>query len=276
MNAVRWLGCWCGLLLSLAAQAAGGLSQQDFGGRALWVYVPATLPPAGTRALVVVLHGGMGNAQRIAQGQGEHALNLDTEADKDGFVVAYLNGTPVTRLFGADRLGWNAGRCCGQSAAKNIDDVGYIHNTVEHLIEAYGIDGKRVYGIGHSNGAMMMQRLMCQTTLFAAAMPVSGPLMTDDTRCPSASGRRILAVHGAEDRNVPPAGGPGDKGISHAVYASEAQSQQVFGNSGASYVLDLVPRADHRIDHIETVLQQREGLSIAAKAARFFGLASAH
>ena len=34
---------------------------------------------------------------------------MDEVARKNGFIVAYLNGTPVARLLGADKLGWNAG-----------------------------------------------------------------------------------------------------------------------------------------------------------------------
>ena len=51
---------------------------------------------------------------------------MDEVAKKSGFVVAYLNGTPVTRMLGADKLGWNAGGgCCGVPAENNVDDVGY-------------------------------------------------------------------------------------------------------------------------------------------------------
>ena len=99
------------------------------------VYAPSELPARGARALVVVLHGGLGNAQRIASRQSESGLNLDSLAETNGFVVAYLNGTPVTRFFGADKLGWNAGGgCCGQSAENNVRDVDYITGAVDHLV----------------------------------------------------------------------------------------------------------------------------------------------
>jgi hypothetical protein len=52
---------------------------------------------------------------------------------------------------------------------------------------------------------------------------------------------QILAIHGAEDANAPIAGGRGTKGISAAVYSS---------------------------------IQHAEGLSLAEKAAQFFGLVS--
>jgi poly(3-hydroxybutyrate) depolymerase len=265
------------LFLTLIASLLGSSisiaapSVVNYGGRDLIVDVPAQLPSPGARALVVVLHGGMGNAGRIASGQSESGLNMDAVAEKDGFIVAYLNGTPATRLFG-NMLAWNAGGCCGQPAENNIDDAGYIKDAVGYLIGIYGVDPARVYGIGHSNGAMMTERVMCETGLYAAAVAISGPLMLATASCPAARGKRILAIHGADDRNVPVAGGKGTKGISGAVFNSEAHAQQVFTNSGASYALQIVPGADHRLDDIDRILRQSDGISIPQKAARFFGL----
>ena len=198
---------------------------------------------------------------------------MDAVAEKAGFIVAYLNGTPVTRRMGADKLGWNAGGgCCGVPAARNVDDVRYITGAVEYLSKKYGIDPHRVYGIGHSNGAMMTQRLMCETNLYAAAISISGPLNLESGNCSAARGKRILAIHGAEDANVPIAGGQGTQGISRAVYNSEERTRQSFASSGASYDLQVVKGADHRLEHIAEAIQQTEGVSIAEKAARFFGL----
>jgi polyhydroxybutyrate depolymerase len=259
--------------IALLATVANAATTDTFDGRDLIVEVPAQLPPAGSRALVVVLHGGMGNASRIESAGAEKGLGMDAVADKYGFIAAYLNGTPVTRFFGNNMLGWNAGGgCCGQSASNNIDDVGYIGHAVAYLAGKYGIDRSRVYGIGHSNGAMMTQRLLCETNLYAAGVAISGPLNVDAGSCPAAKGKRVLAIHGADDKNVPIEGGKGSKGISRAVYKSEAHARQVFTDSGASYTLQIVPGADHKLDDIDAVIQQTEGMSIAEKAARFFGL----
>jgi poly(3-hydroxybutyrate) depolymerase len=258
---------------SAASAATHGVTQESFGGRSMLVYVPSGLPAQGTRALVVVLHGGLGNAQRIESKQSENGLNMDVVAEKSGFIVAYLNGTPVTRRMGADKLGWNAGGgCCGLSAENDVDDVRYIKGAVEYLTAQYGIDRSRIYGMGHSNGAMMTLRLMCETGIYAAAISISGPLNLRSANCAAANGKRILAIHGAEDENVPIAGGQGTKGISRAVYNSEERTRQSFVSSGASYSLEVLKGADHRLDHIEQAIEQAEGLSIAQKAARFFGL----
>jgi len=273
-----WRGTWINLLAFVLANALlaapqHGVVKETYGGREVIVFVPSKLPARGARALVVVLHGGMGNASRIENGQSEHPLNMDEAAEKYGFVVAYLNGSKAARAFSEEQKAWNAGGgCCGLPARENVDDVGYIRDTVQLLGEKYGIDPKRVFGLGHSNGALMTQRVVCEAGIYAAAVPISGPLNLTVTRCPAAAGRRILAIHGADDQNVPVAGGYGSKGISNAHFESEEHSRQVFTASEAAYTILIVPNADHRPEHIEEQLQRTEHVTIAEKAAQFFGL----
>ena len=264
-------------LLALGSPVAAS-DVQAFGGRSLIVHAPAQLPPTGARALVIVLHGGMGNAQRIADHRSESALNMDDEADRSGFIVAYLNGTPVTRFQAADAFGWNAGGgCCGKSAENNIDDVAYIRGAVGDLVARYGVDPARVFAVGHSNGAMMAQRLVCETHLLAAVVAVSGPLNLPVETCPGAKAARVLAIHGALDENVPLEGGVGSKGLSHVRFQSEDRARRVMLASGAEYRLQIVPGADHKLEHINTALVQAEGVGVAGKALLFFGLTpSAH
>jgi polyhydroxybutyrate depolymerase len=263
------------LALSPALAAPAGDLTDSYGGRAMIVHVPTTLPASGKRALVIVLHGGMGNADRIAGQQAESGLNLEAVADKHGFVVAYLNGTPVTRFLGGKFLGWNAGGgCCGQPGQNGTDDVTYIGRAVAYLADKYGVDRGKVFAVGHSKGAMMAQRMICETRVFASAVAISGPLNLDTTHCPSAKGLSVLAIHGADDANVPIAGGNGSKGLARVAFKSEAQSQAVMTASGARYTLQVVPGADHYLDHIGARIQQSEGISIGEKAARAFGIDS--
>ncbi|MBZ5525717.1 MAG: hypothetical protein LAP21_26145 [Acidobacteriia bacterium] len=141
------------------------------------------------------------------------------------------------------------------------------------MVDKYGVDRDRVYGIGHSNGAMMTLRLMCETNLYAAAVSISGPLNLSVQSCPGSRGKHILAIHGAEDQNVPIAGGQGTKGLSRVAYKSAKYTQQIFAASGADFHLQTVQGADHKLDNIDARIEQTEGISIAEKAARFFGLA---
>lgn len=256
------------------ATSSPGVTSENYKGRELLVYVAPNMPGRGKRALVIVLHGGLGNASRIEGGASERGLKMDEVAGKNGFLVAYLNGTPVTRRLGPDKLGWNAGGgCCGVPAENNVDDVGYITNAVKHLVDEYGVDPNRVYGIGHSNGAMMTMRLMCEANIYTAAVSISGPLNLSAQNCPGARGKHILAIHGEDDQNVPIGGGQGTKGLSRVSYKSEKYTQQIFAASAADFRLQTVSGADHFLDNINTRIEQTEGVTIAQKAALFFGLA---
>ncbi len=248
-----------------------GGATETFQNREMIVYTPPGLPPAGKRGLVVVLHGGLGNAQRIASQQSESALNMNAVAGRNGFVVAYLSGTPATRFMGSDKLSWNAGGgCCGQPSVNDVEDVGYIKGAIAYLVGKYGIDPARVYGMGHSNGAIMTQRVECETGIYAAIVALSGPLNVPVESCPAAAGKRILAIHGANDENVPVNGGKGTKGVSGATFSSEAHSQQVFTNSGADYTTNIVPGADHALADIDAALKQSGQGSVQEIAAKFF------
>lgn len=275
MSTRRSVRAGLGLLLGLVLLSAPARASETraFEGRTLIVHAPDRLPPAGARSLVIVLHGGLGNAERIADRRSESGMNLDDEADRDGFIVAYLNGTPLTRVPSATMLGWNAGGgCCGMSAQNNIDDVGYVSAAVADLVSRYGVDPTRVYGMGHSNGAMMVQRIACETGVLAAVVAIAGPLNMERPTCPGARGRRILAIHGAMDENVPLSGGEGSKGLSHVAFQSEESARRALTAAGADYRLQVLPTADHRLDAIDAAIRQAEGVTLAAKAATFFGL----
>jgi poly(3-hydroxybutyrate) depolymerase len=242
----------------------------------MFVDVPAQWATGRPRALVVVLHGGMGSAERILGQGAEHALDINAVAERDGFMVAYLNGSHAARALPEGFLAWNSGGgCCGLPYQSQVDDVGYIERAVAALIGRYGIDPARVYAMGHSNGAMMSQRMICNSKVFAAAVAVSGPLAATSTRCPDASGRRVLAIHGANDANVPINGGVGERGISRVAFPSEQSSKDTMVGSGASYDLQILPGVDHALSHIEASIEANEHRTLGEKAAQFFGVSPA-
>ena len=270
-NLSVWL-CLSVLATVLPLTAMASAQTDTIDGRAAWVHVPQQMK-AGPRAVVIVLHGGLGSAAHIVDQGAESALNMDSVADQDGFVVAYLNGTPVSKRLGPQFLGWNAGGgCCGVPAETGVDDVTFVRDAIGYLVDKYGIDPKRVYGIGHSNGAMMTLRILCESDIYAGGISVSGPLMVEVKSCPAAKDKPILSIHGADDANVPIAGGRGTKGFSGLSFKPESYTQSIMSQSGAKYRLQIVDKADHSLANIETQLKQSEGLSLAQKAAQFFGL----
>jgi poly(3-hydroxybutyrate) depolymerase len=238
-----------------------------FDGRVIDLYVPTALPPSGARSLLVVLHGGMGNSAGVRR-----SLSMDGMADKYGFLIAYLNGTPSRASEGMKI--WNAGECCGRAQRENVDDVGYITAAIHLLGQKYDVDPNRVYGLGHSNGAMMTQRVMCETGIYQAAVSIAGPLELETRSCPAARGKRIMAIHGTSDQNVPIAGGHG-KGIAGVAYRSEDETRRIFEQSGAFYRLLAVEGASHESASIRDAIARSGGL-MSEEIVHFLGLAEAN
>lgn len=253
---------------SLGALTAN-IHEDAFGRRDMLVYVPSRLPPTGERSLLVALHGGGGNAQFML----DH-LKIDGVAEKHGFIVAYLNGSAATRIGGRKLKAWNAGKgCCGKPYEDKVDDVAYITGAVRYLQRKYGVDPTRTFGVGHSNGAMMAQTLACVSRLFTTVATLAGSMMAEVSSCPAARGHTILNYHGADDLNVPIAGGYGEKGVTDISFTSQEQAKRFFEASGGHYVLQVYPGADHSIEHLSEASQRLDGISIGERIARDLGLA---
>lgn len=254
---------------SLGAMTAN-IHDDAFGGREMLVYVPLSLPAAGRRSLLVALHGGGGNARFML----DH-LKIDGVAEKNGFIVAYLSGSAATRIGGNKLKAWNAGSgCCGKPYSNKVDDVGYITGAVRYLQRKYAVAPERTFGVGHSNGAMMMQTLSCLTDLFREVATLAGTLMAEVPSCPAALNHTIHNYHGALDDNVPIVGGFGSKGVTNINFTSQAKAQALFENSGGRYLLHVLPDADHAIEHLSLSSQRQDGLTIGERLARDLRLVS--
>ncbi|MET0349080.1 MAG: PHB depolymerase family esterase [Rhizobacter sp.] len=156
--------------------------------------------PAGERLpLVLVLHGGAGNAENI-----EATTGFTDKARREGFIVVYPEGTG---RFAHRLLAWNATHCCGPAMTGRVDDVGFIRALLDKLSAELPVDTRRVYATGMSNGGMMVHRLgIALPDRFAAIAPVVATVFGDEPR--PASPVAALMVNGALDTSVPPAGGP--------------------------------------------------------------------
>lgn len=210
----RLILCLLVLLGASSAWAAGDSSEEvEFGGmdRSYLLHLPNPLPNKPL-PLVVVLHGGGGSAKSAAK-----MTDFDAEADKEGFIVVYPEGSDKARPF-LNAMGkpgfltWNAGSCCGYAKANNIDDVGFIRAAVMQVIKDNAADPKRVYVTGISNGGMMAYRLACEASdLFAAIAPVSA--VQEVASCKPGHPVSVLHIHGAKDENVQLGGGVGKKAL---------------------------------------------------------------
>ena len=175
--------------------------------RSYLIHVPASYNEDEPVPLVVVLHGGGGNAE-----YSEDVTGFSEKSDEEGFIVVYPDGNGFFRYR---LLTWNAGFCCGYALENNIDDVGFIETVVDHLMDTYSIDSKRIYATGMSNGGMMTYRLGAELSdIFAAIAPVAGSIGGQATeeeviwRIPEPDHPvSVISFHGMKDYRVPYDGG---------------------------------------------------------------------
>jgi len=189
-----------GKLCILGVMALGALSgctlsklevlEHDGETRSYWIHAQEG---KGNAPLVMVLHGGKGTGQKVEQQTG-----FSWVADAEGFTVAYPNGLDNQ---------WNDGRSDGP--AGDQDDVGFIAAVIDDIAAKYGVDPKRVYVTGPSNGGMMSLRLGCELSgKIAAIAPVIASMPADMVgQCSPAEPLSVLFINGTDDSLMPYGGG---------------------------------------------------------------------
>ncbi|HEY1015862.1 MAG TPA: PHB depolymerase family esterase [Herpetosiphonaceae bacterium] len=222
---------------ALGAEPQTGAITYDGLERSFVFYVPDPAP-SRPAPLVMVLHGGGGTA--------EHAMDVMTEgrwnelADRDGFIVVYPQGV--------DNL-WNDCRADGESSG--ADDSGFLVALAGYFSRRYPVDASRVYAAGHSNGAMMSQRLALEHPgVFAAVFSNTGPLPALSECAPARGPVSVMFLAGTADPMIPFEGGEvdppgnGDHGTVLSAAATVAAWTRALSATGAPEVIhvpDIVP-----------------------------------
>lgn len=153
------------------------------------VHVPPEPPPAG-RSLVIVLHG-----RRISATDIRSITHFDRIADRHGFFVVYPEG---------HERSWNDGRANTPAKRDGIDDVAFIRDLIDHLVDSERIDPARVGATGLSNGGAMSHRLGLELSdRIAAIAPVAGLMPRALAEVAPAHAVSVLAIHGAADKVAP-------------------------------------------------------------------------
>jgi polyhydroxybutyrate depolymerase len=166
--------------------------------RSWQAYLPAA--QAGQPALVLVMHGSLGDGQRIRE---VTRYGFDVLAERHGFVVVYPDGF---------ERHWNDCRGGADYAAnlENIDDVGFLRVLVQRMVREQGVDPQRVYAAGLSNGGQMAYRLGLEAPdLVAGIAAVAANLPTDESMDCEPSGVAVaaLVMNGTADPVNPYEGG---------------------------------------------------------------------
>lgn len=163
---------------------------------------------AGSRALVVVLHGCAQTAADIAAGSGWNQL-----ADREGFTVVYPEQS--TGLDGNAARCWNSGQAAALPRGDGeLEAVAQITRTVA---STYGVPSDRIYLLGLSSGALMANAMAATyPDLYAAFASVAGCSYqcsdpTGDAAYmrmgPYARVMPVMVIHGSADYLTNPAMG---------------------------------------------------------------------
>ena len=159
--------------------------------RSYLLHLPPSRPQGRPLPLIVVFHGGGGEAAGIARHTG-----LTEAAGSRGYAVVYPQGVSGR---------WNDGR----GARSGQDDVGFIRALLDSLRAELPADPRRIYATGISNGAGLAFRLACDLPdTFAAIAPVAGALAAEMEQPCAASGPvSVIMFQGTADRLMPYDGG---------------------------------------------------------------------
>jgi polyhydroxybutyrate depolymerase len=159
--------------------------------REYFVYRDPSTDTVAPAPLVLFFHGGGGTGLGAAERYG-----FNPAAIAGGAIVVYPSGV-------------NHHWADGRDFYHDADDVAFVRALLRRLESRFRIDPRRVYAVGHSNGAIFANTLACRLPgVFAAIGTVGGSLASHDVaRCQGAAGISVIAVHGTADPLAPYAGG---------------------------------------------------------------------
>lgn len=163
------------------------------------LHVPTGYDGARAVPLVILLHGYSGSAEWQ-----ETYFRLTRVADAKTFLYA----TPEGTVDAQGKRFWNATDACCDFYGVGVDDVAYVNAIIDDASGRFRVDPRRVYVVGHSNGAFMAHRLACDLApRIAAVVSLAGAQWLDVTRCRPAAPVAVLEVHGDQDSVVRYGGG---------------------------------------------------------------------
>lgn len=159
------------------------------------------------RPLVLVLHGGGGNATNANDPQWDG--QWQDVANTKNFLVIFPEGKPEDG--DPEAHWWNDCRSDESSSEPSYsdwDDVGFISALIDWAILVHGIDSRRVYVTGASNGGQMTYRLGLEANDRIAAIAPHVAQMAKSSECVEQSGRLPAYIHyGTSDPLTDPNGG---------------------------------------------------------------------
>ncbi|RYG46680.1 hypothetical protein EON79_09505 [bacterium] len=161
--------------------------------------VPKAYDASKPVPLVIVLHGWTSTAAAM-----ESYSGMAEEAEKRGYVSVFPDGLGQSQ-------GWNAGFI--DLSFQKKDDIGFIGELMTETGKQVGIDPKRIYVCGHSNGAFLTYAVGAKygdkiAAIGAVAGTIGLPKSTGKNMIPDPAAKlSVIAIHGRLDPTVGYGGG---------------------------------------------------------------------
>jgi len=183
------------LTLALISPAHAAHNYIVGGERPVTVNLPETL--ASPAPLLILLH-----SASTSGAHQENYMKLGPVAKKNGIIYIAPDGmtNPEGKRF------WNAAKSCCNRYKEEVDDVAYINSLIDEISKKTPVDPKRIYLIGHSNGAFMSFSFACKTNKVAAIVAIAGA-MDQSPDCMPSTPVSLLNIHGTADKTIKVAGG---------------------------------------------------------------------
>jgi polyhydroxybutyrate depolymerase len=206
------------------------------------ILVPDSYNKAKPAPLIVLLHGYSANGVTQLAYFGFTALSQER-----GVLVAYPNGLIDSQM----KRFWNADDACCNFDNNPVDDVAYLNALVDDVEQNYNVDPKRVYFVGHSNGAFMSHRMACDHAgRVAAIAALAGDVWKDASKCNPSEPVAVLQIHGDADETIPY---PGDGKLIPSALDSVATWAAKNGCTGMLTPTDKTYDLETHLPGAETV-----------------------
>lgn len=165
------------------------------------VQLPTAHDPSMDWPVIMVLHGYSTTGETQAG-----YFGLPARLEDGGYLLIVPDGT----LDDTDQQYWNAlPGCCGGGDPEGPDDVAYLRSLFDQVVADLGGDPRRLYVWGHSNGAFMAHKMICDAgDLVAGAVALAGGTYNDFADCADNGPIALLNAHGTADSTIPAMGRP--------------------------------------------------------------------
>jgi len=178
------------------------------GDRPVTVHLPDTL--TNPAPLLILLHSASTSGAHL-----ESYMKIALVAKTNGLIYIAPDGT--TNLEG--KRFWNASKSCCNKYSQEVDDVAYINSLIDEISAKIPVDPKRIYLIGHSNGAFMSFTYACKTDRVTAIVAIAGAI-DQNPECLPTTPVSLLNIHGTADKVIKVNGGV----MNHNPYTSAAST----------------------------------------------------